>query len=449
MRPSGIFRDLRSKCAVYIGDAFYLDLRSLALFRVGLGLIILYNLCYLCSQIDAFFGPHGIIPLAIFKSSLQWSLHAISDNYYFILFLLILNAAFALMLIFGFRTRLATIACWIMAVSLCQHTPLINYGADVALKVFLMWGVFLPLGARFSFDSRMTGPKNSPADRFVSTATFAFICQMFIIYTFAAFLKNQPSWTKNYTMLQQLFSLHDFATPLATWLLRFPDLLMALTFLTILLEQYGTFLLLIATPSSLFRSIAVIMFMAFHFCIYLTLHVGWFPAIMIVGWLALIPSVWWQKSGFLKTDLPSPTIKRNAFLDCAVALLLIYTLVLNIRSVEIAAKKRKDGHIENFGKKTGLWQKWSFFNPGPNYKSRKYYFIPIFAPTSNVKQPGAMSPIEIKGDHRWIRMFSNLPTKRFKKHYPYLSSYLAYRWNKEHPEGPRAVTTYVFYVIPK
>ena len=45
----------------YIKEIFYLDLRSLAVFRIGLGLTILYNLYSLYSDIDVFYGPRGIV----------------------------------------------------------------------------------------------------------------------------------------------------------------------------------------------------------------------------------------------------------------------------------------------------------------------------------------------------------------------------------------------------
>lgn len=424
----------------YLSQVFCLDLRSLSLFRIGLGLTILYNLYSIYPNLDAFYGPHGVAPLYAIKSELNWSLYAISDNFYFLRTFFILHVVFAIMLIVGFRTRLATILCLIMTVSLIHRAPILSYGADKIVKVFLMWGAFLPLGAYFSFDHR----KNNLPDQFFSMATIAFICQLIIIYTFNAMTKTHQSWSQDFTALQYVFSSHDLAKPLATWFLQFPELLKCLTFLSLCLEHYGGFLLLIPFFSSLFRSVVIVMFIAYHAFIYSTIDVGWFSVIMVCVWVALIPSTWWQKFDIRRNKNNLSGIKFRWSSGLVVGMILMYLFVLHYRyfKIHVFHNGWKENQIEAFGKQTGLYQKWSMFAPAPPLFSRKYSLLPIYAQNSRVL---ISTPIQINVKDRWSDLLYQIQRDEFKKYKAYVEAYYTYRWNQEHPEEQQVKTINIFY----
>lgn len=429
----------------YLAKIFYLDLRSLALFRIGLGIISLYNLFSLYPNIDDFFGQHGVAPLSLATSNLNFSFHAISDNTFFLHILFLLHALFSIMLLLGFHSRLASILCWIMTISLINRLPIIVYGADRALHVFLMWGAFLPLGARFSLDAYFSRSKLPAPNKIVSMATIAFFCQILMIYAFNAIGKNNPAWNLDYNALYYILNSHTFAKPLGIWLVQFPDFLKCLTLLTFLLETYGGFLLFSPVLPTLCRSIVIIIFITFHLCIHITLDVGWFSIIMIIIWTALIPSRWWQNTHHFSKENSSTTIAFNKINSVVVAMLLIFIFVINYRFVDINIlhSGSKETIIEDFAKNAGLYQKWYVF-PFSSRVNREYFYSPIYADTLDREHPPISKPIRIERSDRWIDLLEKVNRNEFSDFKFYLSTYFTYHWNMN-PQNQKIKSVHIFY----
>ena len=65
----------------------------------------------------------------------------------------ILHLIAAVSLFFGWYTRIANFVCLIM---LCFLPPMTSQGnAEVLLRLLTFWGLFLPIGARWSIDSAL------------------------------------------------------------------------------------------------------------------------------------------------------------------------------------------------------------------------------------------------------------------------------------------------------
>src|SRR5262245_64238108 len=90
----------------------------------------------------------------------------------------------ALALLVGHRTRLATIASWLLFTSLNTRNPMVVLGADVLLRVVLFWAMFLPLGARYSVDRAWLGATKDSRPRVLSAATVAYLLQIVLVYWF-------------------------------------------------------------------------------------------------------------------------------------------------------------------------------------------------------------------------------------------------------------------------
>src|SRR6476469_8749427 len=87
---------------------FTLDLRALALLRIGVGAILLVDLGIRATDLEAFYANLGVLPLAALHEYLwtpyQFSLHAASGLWQVQPLLFLVAAGAALALLLGYRT---------------------------------------------------------------------------------------------------------------------------------------------------------------------------------------------------------------------------------------------------------------------------------------------------------------------------------------------------------
>lgn len=99
-----------------VTEMFSLDKRSLALFRVLIGVIILLDLYVRSLHLEDFYTDNGVLPGPIAMYFLRktsgigdWSIFFISGNYSFVALLFILNAIIAFALLIGYQTKASTL----------------------------------------------------------------------------------------------------------------------------------------------------------------------------------------------------------------------------------------------------------------------------------------------------------------------------------------------------
>src|SRR5262245_7739405 len=89
-------------------DTFFgLDPRSLALFRIGLGLTLLVDLAGRWPDLVAHYTDDGVLPRSI-TPVYAISIHGLDGSAAYEWLLFLLAAAFAVALVVGYRTQLAT-----------------------------------------------------------------------------------------------------------------------------------------------------------------------------------------------------------------------------------------------------------------------------------------------------------------------------------------------------
>lgn len=143
---------------------FTLDLRSLAFFRVTMALLLLGDLAQRLTDLTAHYTDSGVLARNVLNRSIawepgMWSLHQASGDASFQLVMFAVAAVLAVMLLVGYRTKVAAIGSWIMLISLHSRNPLVVQGGDTLLRVMLFWSLFLPIGARWSVDAASAGAK--------------------------------------------------------------------------------------------------------------------------------------------------------------------------------------------------------------------------------------------------------------------------------------------------
>ncbi|MGL5873709.1 MAG: DCC1-like thiol-disulfide oxidoreductase family protein [Xenococcaceae cyanobacterium] len=283
-----------------LNEIFGLDLRSLALFRVGLALVVISDLVIRFGDARALFSDEGVLPRVALIDGIvdrwYWSINLVSGQP-FVQQLLFLTAIFmAVLMLVGYRTRLAVIASWAMIISIHNRNPALVFAGDDMLRAILFWSMFLPLGACYSIDSALNTSSKPLPKRFLSFATVALIVQLCFIYMLSAWFKHQsPLWSQEGSAVYYALSFDRYATGFGQFLLGLPiELLKLMNFGALWFEWLGALLLFIPFRTDFFRCVAIVSFILLHFSFGLSFTIGIFPALCIAVWLAFIPSSIWE-----------------------------------------------------------------------------------------------------------------------------------------------------------
>jgi predicted DCC family thiol-disulfide oxidoreductase YuxK len=279
---------------------FGCDLRTLALFRVSLGVLISADLWLRARDLRAHYTDFGILPRADLIGQFDsWypSLHLASGSAVYQILLFAVAAITACALLVGYRTRLATFLSWFLLISLQERNVYILQGGDVLLVMLLFWGMFLPLGARFSIDAALDTSANSHSNNYASMATMALKVQCMSVYFFSALLKSDPAWLPEGTAVAYALQLDYLATQFAVWFRQFPELLHALTYYVWWLQMVGSMLMFSPVFHMPLRIALMFMFISMHIGFFLSLEIGLFPFISIAALLTFTPGFVWDWLG--------------------------------------------------------------------------------------------------------------------------------------------------------
>jgi predicted DCC family thiol-disulfide oxidoreductase YuxK len=279
-------------------ELFGADLRSLAVVRIGIAAIILFDLVERSTDLKAHYTDFGIIPrsFAIARNS-QWfvSIHLVNGMAEIQAILFVLAGICALALLVGYKTRLATLFSWILFISLVSRNSYIVSGADSMLRLILFWGIFLPWGSRYSLDEAWSiAPSRRPPHAF-SMGTIGFVAQILFIYWFSVLLKSGTQWRSEGTAIYYALSLDYMSTGLGIFLLQFPILLKLMTFGVFWFELIGPLLLLSPFFTGPLRTAGVLGFWLLHLGILTTLRIGFFPVVNMVAVCFFLPAWFWEK----------------------------------------------------------------------------------------------------------------------------------------------------------
>jgi hypothetical protein len=103
-------------------EIFGIDSRSLGLFGIGLGLVLPLDLLVCLQDLTAFYTDEGfLLRYAVMEQYLypaEFSVHLLNGSWGFQLGLFILAFIFGGALLIGYKIRLATLASWILLISL-------------------------------------------------------------------------------------------------------------------------------------------------------------------------------------------------------------------------------------------------------------------------------------------------------------------------------------------
>ncbi|EQC47892.1 hypothetical protein [Bacteriovorax sp. Seq25_V] len=280
-------------------NLFEINLKSLALFRISLGLILFFDFLNRFSLVKPFYNDGGIATRSYIIDNVEigWkmSLLNLNGSPVFAYILLTLGVITSLLIAFGARTKLSSFIAWIILLSFQNRFPIINHGGDNLLRILLFFSIFMPTNYYFSLD-RFFGKFDQIEDRESVNTPFTFLIflQIFLMYGFTFVYKWDPAWLTRLDSLYYAMNLDIFTTILGEKLLGFPKLMSALSFFTLWVEGLGPLLLLIPWKKSAFRSVAFVLFWGLHLGILFTMHLGNFPWICLALWIPILPENFWR-----------------------------------------------------------------------------------------------------------------------------------------------------------
>ena len=280
-------------------DVLGADLRSLAALRIVLALIVLIDLFGRASSLRALYTDEGVYPRGLLLGNLnewQWSVFLAAGSVALVRLLFVGTAVAALALLLGYRTRLMTFVVWVMVVSIQLRNPLLLNAGDTLLHLLLFWGIFLPLGDRWSIDANRASVLPRPSSLYLSAATVGLLLQIAFMYWFAAALKTGPPWREDGTALYFTLGLMEMTRPVGHFLHQFPDLLRVLTFATLGLEVVAPILLFVPIFTGVIRTAAAFSVMALHAGIFLTMSIGFFPWLSALCMVCFLPAWFWDNA---------------------------------------------------------------------------------------------------------------------------------------------------------
>ncbi len=291
-----------------IARAWSLDLRSLSLFRVGLALVVIADLILRSRYLVEHYTDMGIFPRKAFfelwENSTTWTLHTASGQLWFQILIFTLHGFLALWLLVGYRTKIATIAIWILTVSLHNRNMIINSAADDLLRVVLFWSIFLPLDRYWSWDKNKYA---LPTLKYIITlGTIGFIAQQVFLYWVTAYMKLWPEWYVTHSAVYEILSLQTFRLPFGLIIYTHPTIMRFLSGASMFAEFIGPLLLILPLFHTWARIGGVLAIIGLHLGIVTHISVGIFPWVSMTAMLAFLP---W---GFWDTIIPKFSPKSTA-----------------------------------------------------------------------------------------------------------------------------------------
>lgn len=438
-------------------ELFGIDIRSLAIFRIGLALVLIGDLIVRMGDLKAHYSDEGVLPrdayIHFFQDPWSISLHMINGLWQFQLVLFLLQIVFGIALLVGYRTRLATVVSWFLLLSLQMRNTMILQGGDTVIKLLFFWGMFLPLGAYWSVDEKLKNEKPSN-DQIVSMGTIGLLLQICFIYWFSALLKTDPTWRTDGTAIWYSLSIEQYAKPLGLYLLNYPDLLKILTLATFHLEAFGPFFAFSPIWTGPLRFATAMIFIAFHVIgLNLTMELALFPWICAVGWLAFFPGWFWEK--VLKNHTKNSDAvawKAGKLSNMLATLSLAYVLCWNISTLGVIQPP-----LPMLSSLFGLDQTWDMFSPYP-LTADGWYVIPaqlkngeevdLYRDGKPVTWQKPPSLADMYPNDRWRSYLMNIYLQEEGSGYlPFYAKYLCRNWNKGHEGGQQAVSFDIYYMV--
>ncbi|MBA0884767.1 HTTM domain-containing protein [Flavobacterium undicola] len=355
-----------------------LDIRSLGLFRILLGISILYDLIFnKLLLFNELYDIDGLIGYNFLKNSLHTNslLGFINLSYYELLFLHIFALIMFLLFTIGYFTKITSVISYILFI-LITHTYFYTMiGADQIVVAIFTFALFLPLNETFSVDKGFLKSIDKNIE-VKGLAITAILIQISFIFFFNSLSKNGDDWINGtaikYTLIDTIIS-RRYSHVLFNF-----KIICFLTYITHFFQLLFLFLIFFPFKNSKIRLFLSLTILAIHWGIYILLDVGYFNIICSSISVLLLPNHFWNY--FSKNNekvITTNQLKKHVKLTLIILLLLITQRnVFNFLNMTILSKTKKFQEIYSYFKPINdisrcfplISQFWGMFSPNPPHE---------------------------------------------------------------------------------
>ncbi len=282
----------------YLRNPFYVDYRSLALFRVFLGLILFIDFILRLNFFEILYLNSGALPWDYFKElAFYTNFSLLAGKSFTVAIFFFLAIICALFFTIGLWTRWVHFFLFLFVSSLHSRNPLVLSGGDELIRFLLFWSLFLPLNSYFSLDRALMclkGKETRNEKTETSIFSFCLLFQVATLYLFSAVSKTSEDWRLSFRAVEYALNIDMLTSDLGRKLLAFPKLLKFASGAVVSLE--ATLPLLVFAPffNSFIRNFVIGSFLVFHTFLFLFMDLYIFPFACFAAWFVFIPETFWH-----------------------------------------------------------------------------------------------------------------------------------------------------------
>ncbi|MEM1029362.1 MAG: HTTM domain-containing protein [Myxococcota bacterium] len=448
-----------------VRSAWVIDLRALALMRIGLGLLVAHDAGARYADAATLYSDAGFwtradagMPIAPFR------LFFWSGDPTAIRGALVGLGVLALLWGAGVGTRAVTVLLWMALTSLHARHGGVLQGGDDVLRNALFLSMFLPVGARWSVDAwwrhrPRPGHGAVPLPTCIrGPAAIALYGQLTLIYVVAGVLKaHHVHWWRGEGIHYALAADH-FVLPLGRALHPYVTPLRAVGVATLLLELLGPLVLVLGPATARVRGVLIIAFAALHLGIGATLRIGLFTPVCLALWCFVWPTAWmrWLEAripGRAARDRVGPVAiaAGSGPVTGALAMATLVLLVVSLAAREWVGPPSVRAYLMTPARTLRLQDRWSLFS-GPR-KHSGWWAAParrrdgtevdlLRGEGTPLSWARPEAPLARYPNQRWRKL---LVTMRKKRGARFLQAFL--RWSCQRGTFDRVAYAYVRHAI--
>lgn len=456
-----------------------IDLRALAAFRIAIGSLLVADLLLRSRNLRAFYTDSGVLPRAalLLDYTHVYSIHAWFGSLQAQIGLFIVAGIAAVAIVIGYRPQAAALISWILLVSLHIRNPMVLNGGDVLLRMLVFWAIFLPTGKRWTLFGRTTDRDQSTV---MSAASAALLLQMVLLYVANLVHKSDGSFWFAGDAVRYVFSLDQFTVLLGNSLEGFSLLLTVFNYVWVGLLLLSPLLLI---TTGITRATIASALVGVHLGMLITMKLGLFPLIAVVGLIPFYPPIVWNalRRKISKISKGNDSVKKVIFKGQSVrdtirtqvparrgsilfssnsisggkqlliqVLPIIFLLLILLsvgQSVGVATIPEEAATVVET---TQTGQSWRMFAPDP--PTTDGWFViqgsPVNGTTRDVRTGDNVTfdrPPDLAATYptaRWRKYLENVRSVPNENHRSYLAHYFCSQWNHSREQDIKTVTIY-------
>src|SRR3989344_3703047 len=403
----------------WLKKVFSSDSRSLALFRMGFGILLILDILNRARDIVAHYTSQGVLPLDVLQERFftkgHISIYFFNDSTWFVTLMFCIALIFAIMFLVGYRTKLATIVSWFFLISIQARNPVLLQGGDILFRLLLFWSIFLPLGRYWSFDNYLKY-KNKKPERIFSIGVVALLLQVILMYISTGLLKTGNEWIPDGTAVYYALSIDQFTTNFGYLILSNFALTQFLTYFVWFYWFIGPLLLLVSWKFDFVR-------------------------ILTISLLAFFSINKFREKQVIELTCFNFHKLGAILLVILVSFFFIYGFLWNLESL---TNYRIPNEARIIGAVLRLDQKWDMFSPRPLIDDGWFVIvgtlangekIDLFRNGGEVSFEKPQSVSSMYKNQRWRKYMMNLWLISHSNYRPYYLNYLCEEWNRNHTDG--------------